>query len=84
MLIWEERHLLWRGVILAEEIDRLAPDGLLDAIDLPAKMKKSGWLSPFGRFTEVKHMPLDDAVICEPPIFDDTPIEVRLAIFKPF
>ena len=68
MLIGKERDVLRRIIILAEEIDRLAPGCLLDAIDL----------------AEIKHMPLNDALVSEPPIFDDTPIEVLFAIFEPF
>jgi hypothetical protein len=68
MIIWEERYLLWCIVILAEQIDRLTPSRLLDAIDL----------------AEVKHMALDDSTVSEPTIFHHAPVAVLLAIFDPF
>ena len=68
MLIGKERHLLRRIIILAEEIDRLAPGRLLDAIDL----------------AEIKHMPLNDTLVREPTIFDHTPVAVLLAILDAF
>jgi len=74
------RHL----IILAEEIDWLAPGRLLDAIDLPVEMKESGSLSPFGRRTQIKHMALDDSAVGQTTIFDNAPVAVLLAIFKTF
>jgi hypothetical protein len=68
MLIGKECHLLRRVIIHAEEIDRLAPGRLLDAIDL----------------TEIENVPLNDTLVSEPPIFDDAPVKVLLAIFVPF
>ena len=58
----------WRGVILAKERDGLAPGGFLHAIE----------------FAQVKHMTLDDALVVEPPVFHDTPIEMVLAILATF
>lgn len=68
MLIWEERHLLRRIVILSEQIDGLAPGRLLDAIDL----------------AEIQDVPLNDPVVSKPTIFDNTPVAVLLAIFESF
>jgi hypothetical protein len=57
----------WRGrrvLVLAEEFDGLEPGGFLHAVE----------------FAQVKHVALDDALVGQPPVFHDTPIEVLLAI----
>ena len=68
VLLGKERDLLRRVVVLAEELDGLAPGRFLHAIE----------------FTQVKNVPLDDALVGQPPVFDDTPIEMLFAILATF
>jgi hypothetical protein len=68
ILFREERDLLRRVIVLAEEIDCLAPRSLLPAIE----------------FAKVKHMPLSDTTIVKATVFDHTPVEVLFAIFDSF
>ena len=68
VLLGEERDLPRRILILADQLDGLAPRSLLAPVE----------------FAEVKHMPLDDARVTEPAVFDDTPIKMHLAILATF
>lgn len=56
------------GLVLAKEFDRLAPGRFLHAIE----------------FAEVEDVPLDDALVGQPTIFHDPPIEALLAILATF
>jgi len=64
----KQRDLARRVLVLAEEIDGLAPGGFLHAVE----------------FTQVKNVALDDAPIAQPTVFHDTPIEMFFAILATF
>lgn len=66
--VGKERDLLRRVVILAEEFDGLAAGGFLHAVE----------------FAKVEDVALDHALVGQAAIFDDTPIEMLLAIFATF
>lgn len=68
MLLWKQRDLPRRVLVLAEEFDGLAPGRFLHAVE----------------FAQVEDVPLDDALVVQPPVFDDTPIEMLLAILATF
>jgi len=68
VLLWKERDLARRVLVLAEEFDGLAPGGFLHAIE----------------FAQVKNMALDEALVGPPAIFHDTPIEMLLALLATF
>ncbi len=54
--------------IAADEIDRLAPGGLLPATG----------------FAKVKHLSLEDTPTWDAVVFNDTPVEVLVAILATF
>jgi hypothetical protein len=68
VLLWKQRDLARRVLVLAEEFDGLAPGGFLHAVE----------------FAQVKHVPLDDALAGQPPVFHDTPIKMLFAILATF
>lgn len=68
MILGKERDLTGRLLVLAEEFHRAPPGRLLPAIEL----------------AKVEHMTLGDAPVEEATVFNDTPIEVRLAILEAF
>lgn len=68
IFVWKERDLLRSLVILAEEIDGLAPRSFLSAIE----------------FAEIEDVALKHLGAMESAIFDDTPVEVFFAILEPF
>ena len=68
VLLRKQRDLSRRVLVLAEEFDGLAPGGFLPAVEFP----------------QVKNVALDNALVVEPPVFHDTPIEMGLAILATF
>lgn len=68
MFLGKESHLLWRIIILTEQLDDFAPRGLLSAIE----------------FAEIENFALHNAAPLESAVFDDTPVEVLFAIFEAF
>ena len=68
VLLRKERDLARRVLVLAEEIDGLAPGGFLHAVE----------------FAQVKNVALDDALVGQSPVFHDTPIERHLASLATF
>jgi hypothetical protein len=68
VLLGEQRDLARRVLVLAEEFDGLAPGGFLHAVE----------------FAQVENVALDDALVGQPTIFHDTPIEMLLAILATF
>ena len=68
VLLRKQRDLLRRVVVLAEEIHGLAPGGFLHTVE----------------FTEIEDVALDDALVAQPPVFHDAPIEMLFAIFATF
>ena len=68
VLLGKQRDLTRRVLVLAEEFDGLAPGGFPHAVE----------------FAQVKNVALDDALVGQPAIFHDTPIEMLLAILATF
>ncbi len=66
-VIRKERHRARHRMAGHDEVDGLAPGGLLGGVD----------------FAEVKDVPLENTTVGDAPVFNDAPVVVDLAVFLP-